>query len=318
MALTINFLLLAASIIVLFVSGSYFIRSLTKIAAFLRMSEFVVSFILVGLATSLPELFVGINAALANQASLALGNVIGSNIANLTIILALPILFARGITIDRQTLKKDSVYMFIVALLPMVLMAIGSGLSRFDAIILIVVFLVYSIWLIKQGRAFRKPFSDGVKRWEVILSSFIFIVSGFVLYWSANFTVKYATLLSFDLLVPPIFIGLLIVAFGTSLPELVVGFTSVLHKHHEMMLGNIIGSVVINSTLVLGITALITPISNVAMDVYLSSMAFMIGAMVLFMIFVRSGDRITWKEGLILLSLYVVFLIVEFYLRIAS
>ncbi len=313
MAFGINILLFALSCLVLLISGSFLIKSLSKIAAFLRMSEFVVSFIIVGMATSLPELFVGISAALAKQTEISLGNVIGSNIANLTIILGIPLLLARGINIRSKTVRKDSLYMFGISLLPLILMVIGESLSKIDGIILIIVFLIYSLLLIKQRKTFTKQVENRIGRFEIIVNVFLFIFSAFFLYYAAKLTVKYASLISIDLALPPIFIGLFIIALGTSLPELVVGFHALKKKHEDIILGNIMGSVVANSTLVLGVTALIYPITT-NLVIFFTSISFMILASFLFMAFVKAGKKLYWKEGVIMIFIYVLFIMVQSYI----
>jgi len=314
MSTPLIFLLFIVSCLVLFASGSFFIRSLSRIASFLRMSEFVVSFIIVGFATSIPELFVGISAALAGNPSLSLGNVIGSNIANLTIILGIPVLLARRMKIESKIMRRDGLYMFGISLLPLILMVIGNGLSRIDGVILIAFFIVYCAILIKQRKSFKKHVEDGVSKLQIIGNVFLFIISGITLYYAADFTVKYATELSLALLLPPLLIGLFLVALGTSLPELVVGINSVIHKHEEMVFGNILGSVVANSTIILGVTALIHPITA-NLFIFFVSIGFMILSTLLFITSVKSGDEITWKEAIAMIMLYVIFLVVQFYIR---
>jgi len=308
-----NFLLFALSCFVLLVSGSFFIKSLIKITSFLKMSEFVVSFIIVGIATSLPELFVGISSALVKQPQIALGNVIGANIANLTLILGIPVLLSKGIKIKSKTIKKDSLYMFTIALLPLILMMIGQKLSRIDGAILIVVFLVYCTILIKQRKSFTKQIENNIGKKEILINSFLFVISALILFYSAKYTVKYASLLSADLLLPPIFIGLFIIALGTTLPELIIGLQAVLQQHKEILLGNIIGSVVANSALVLGVTALIHPITT-NLIIFFTSIIFMVLSAFLFTTFVESGNRLYWKEGVAMLLVYIIFIMFQLYI----
>jgi cation:H+ antiporter len=310
MDILIHSLMFALSCIFLLASGSFFIKSLIKIASFLKMSEFVVSFIIVGIATSLPELFVGISAALSNQPEISLGNVIGSNIANLTIILGLPILLARGIKINNKAITKDSYYMFVIALLPFLLMIIGNSISRIDGIILISVFIGYCVSLIRQQHRYSKHMQDKISKWQSVINSFVFLLSAIGLFYSAKLTVKYASLISIDLALPAMFIGLFIIALGTSLPELVVGLQSIFKKKEDIILGNILGSVVANSTLILGVTALITPIS-VNPFLFFSSFFFLFISMVLFVIFLKTKKRFSWKESIAMILVYIIFIMVE-------
>jgi len=293
------------------------VRTLSKIASFLRVSEFLVGFVIMAFSTSIPELFVGITSALAKNPALALGTIIGANIADLTIIIGIAIVLAKGIDIKSKFMKRDSLYMVFIAALPMVLMFIGNRLSRIDGAILLAVFIVYVYFLIKERTKFRKAVENNIKRKEVVLAVFLFCISLVALFFSAGFVVKYAGLLAIDLALPSILIGLFIIAIGTTLPELVFETRAVLTKHPEMALGDIIGSVVANSTLVLGVTALIYPITADFL-LFLSSAVFMIIIAFLFATFVESGKKLYWKEGVSLIMLYVFFIMIEFYIKTIS
>src|SRR3990172_1501065 len=141
-----NAALFLLSCITLVFSGGVLVKSLTRIAQFLRLSEFVVAFVIMAVATSLPELFVGISAALAHYPSLALGTVIGSNIADITLVGGIMIVLARKITIERAV-RTDALLMVGIAALPLILMILGRELSRIDGTILILVFLSYLYYL---------------------------------------------------------------------------------------------------------------------------------------------------------------------------
>ncbi len=312
LATDIIFFLLAAVVMVF--SGSFLVKSLSKIASFLKMSEFVVGFIIMALSTSVPELFVGITSALAGNSALALGTVIGANIANLTVVAGIAIVLSRGIKIKSKKIKKDALYMVFIASLPMALMLIGNSLSRMDGIILIAVFFFYIYNLIRQRRGFKKELTNHVGRWNVALSFMIFVSAIIVLFISAGFVVEYATRISDKLFLPAILIGLFFIALSTTLPELIFNIQAVLQKHPDMVLGDTIGSVVANSTLILGITAIIHPITANFL-LFFSSAVFMIIVCFLFATFVESGSRLYWKEGIAMILLYSFFIIIEFYIK---
>ena len=310
----LNVLMFILSCGVLFLCGAIFIKSISKISHFLRLGEFVVSFIIVGMATSLPELFIGITSAMSKQPSLALGNVIGANIANLTLILGIPVILSRGINIPQKTIRKDSIYMFFIALLPLILMYVGKSLSRIDGIILVIFFFIYCYVLIKQRRAFHERSKEYMSRKTITTYMLLFPLTLLGLYYAAESTVKYASLISLDIGLPQIFIGLFIISLGTTLPELVVGLSAVAGKKSDILLGNIMGSIIANSTLVLGITAIIMPITANLL-IFFTSIAFMIIAAFLFMTFVESGNRLYWKEGVAMILIYVFFIMIEFYIN---
>ncbi len=309
-----NLILFLIACLVLVVSGTLLVKSLTKLATYLRISEFIIGFMIMAFATSIPELFVGINAALAKKTSLALGMVIGSNIADLTLVIGIAILLKGGISIESKKTKVDALYMFIIATLPFALMWIGRSISKIDGIILICAFLVYARKLYRERKVFTKEFKNHYKRLEPILNTILFIASLALLFLASKFVIHYADLLSIDFALPPIIMGLFLIAIGTSLPELVFEAKAVMMGHTEMALGDLIGSVIVNSTLVLGVTALIYPITANLL-LFFTSGLFMLLAAFLFATFVESGDRLYIKEGISLIFLYIFFIILEFYIK---
>jgi cation:H+ antiporter len=303
------------SCLILVLAGSVLVKSLSRLAWFLRISEFLAAFVIMGLSTTLPELSVGITSAVHKNSALALGNVIGSNIVNLTLIAGIAIVLARKIRFKHlKVVRQDSLFMFVIVLLPLVLMLLGNGLSRIDGGILVGVFLFYFWRLFRERGEYRKELENHVKRWSVVIYSFLFLISLVVVFFSADWVVTYGQLLAIELSLPTLFIGLFFVAIGTSIPELVFGVISVRTKHSEFAVGDLMGAVVINSTLVLGVTALIHPITA-GLILFLTSSLFMIVATWTFVAFVLSGWRLSWAEGISLIMIYVLFLIVELNLR---
>ena len=314
MALAFDLSIFIISCLVLVFAGGLLVRSLAKLASFLRISEFMLAFILMALSTSLPELFVGISAALIGKPALALGNVIGSNIADLTLVAGIAALLGRGLKVKHEPIKKDAYWMVPIAVLPIILMYIGKELSRIDGAILIGVLGLYIWRLLSTKRKYITDSREKVSRWGGIGYFVLFIVSLPLLFYASKFVVNSGTALAFDLAMPAIFVGLFFLAIGTSLPELVFQSRAVLHGAQEMALGDLIGSVVANSTLVLGVTALIMPITA-NLFLFLTSSFFMIELCFMFAVFLESGKGISWKEGLILLFMYILFLIVELNLK---
>jgi cation:H+ antiporter len=310
-----NLILFIISCIVLVLSGSWLVRFLSKISSFLRLSEFTVAFIIMAFSTTLPELFVGITSAIEKTPILSLGNVIGSNIVDLTLVAGIAILLARNINIKRKEIKTNSSAMFLISLVPMVLILIGNTLSRVDGIILITIFLIYYYSLIKKRKKFRKKVKNKIKRLDAILTTVFFILGLIILFISADFVVKYATLISIELFLPPIIIGLFLIAIGTSLPELAFGMKAATSGHSEMALGDFMGAVIANSTLVLGVTSLIYPIQLITFSQFLLSAIFMVIVTFIFFIFIRTHDKLDMKEGVILILIYIVFIIIELMLK---
>ncbi len=312
--LLLNLIYFLIACIVLVISGTGLVKSLIKIAHFLRLSEFAAAFVIMAIATSLPELFVGITSAIAKKPSLGLGNVIGANILDLTLVLGIIIITARGIKVKEKNLKKDARWMSLIVLLPLVLFLIGNSLSRIDGAILVLVFLVYSYRMLKTRKRYETRLKDKVGRYEIILMVFLFITCLFLLFGSAKFVVEYASNLALELELPKIMIGLFLVSIGTTLPELTFGVRAAMLKHGEMALGDQIGTVVCNSTLILGLTALIEPIT-VTFTPFIIASAFLLLVSFLFITFIESGRKLEVKEGISLILVYIFFVMVEFYMK---
>lgn len=315
--LWINLLFFLASCVVLFSSGVFLVKSLSKIAHFLRITEFTAAFIIMAIATSLPELFIGISSAINKNPALSLGNIIGANILDLTLVTGLIILAGRGINIKSKQTKKDSLLMLIPLILMLALFFIGNSLSRIDGIILIAAFCIYAFYLIKRREKFRKPLEDKVKRPEVIFHTALFIILLAVMFFSAKFVVQYASLLSLDLKLPPIMIGLFLISIGTVLPELTFGIAAALKNKGEMAIGDQIGTIVVNSTLILGIVAVIFPITAHA-TFFMISAAFLVVSAFLFATFFQTGSKLYVIEGISLILLYLFFMLLEFSTKIAA
>lgn len=302
-----NTLIFIGACIVLIISAELLLKSLTRIAYYMHMSDFVIGFMVVAVATSIPELFVGITSAIEGAPELALGNVIGANIINLTLIVGIITLMKRGLKVQTKTVRTDTLYMFSITLLPTILM-LDHQISRFDGFILLVAFFLYVIRLFKQERRFREKIK-AVSHKAFIGNLLIVIISVMLLLLSADVIARSAKELAVELSVPAILIGLFMISLGTTLPELTFASKAVLSKHRYMALGDLLGSVVANTTLVLGTTALIHPIYPDFL-LFITSAMFMVVISFLFMTFVESEKKITVQEGIALLLLYVLFIIV--------
>ena len=216
--------------------------------------------------------------------------------------------------------------MLLIAVLPVILLmdhylwwqlglfpGMIPGLSRFDGIILLGAFAYYIYTLVQQEARFSR-IVDKTSRKEAIKFMLLFLVSITLLLISAHYVVDYAELLSIDLEISPLLMGLFIISLGTSLPELMFESKAVLSQHQSMAIGDLVGSVITNSALVLGVTALLAPIA-VNSVIYLTSTLFMLFAAFIFFTFAESGEKITWTEGISLLFLYVLFIIIETYIK---
>ncbi len=330
MVLVIDLLLFAVSIAVMINAGKWVINSVVNLSRTLNVREFVVGFIIVGVATSLPELFVGVNAALQRNTDIVLGTIIGANIVDLTLVTGIAAIVGKGMRVKAGLIGKDAWLMLGAASLPVLLM-LDKSLSRLDGAVLLLVFLVYIIKLYVEDKRLRKrderqrkampgsnkgkPFSlaEGIKDTKKVFSNFgIFSLSLAVLFISANFVARYAASLAIDLSLPQIFIGLFIISMGTTLPELMFEVQAMIRRHVQAGVGNIIGSVVANSTLILGLSALIYPLTANLL-LFFTGAIFMILIILIFIALIHARKGISINEGIFLILLYTVFVLAEFY-----
>ncbi len=301
--------------IFLVLSGIFLVKSLDKIAKFLRISEFTAAFIIMAVATSIPELFVGISSAIQGNPELSLGNVIGANIIDLTIITGIFILLAKGIKLKSGKVGAGVYFMFASISLLILLYFIGNSISRFDGVILVSLFLVNSYRMFrKKEKYFAESKQKRFSRKEIVASSLIFSLSLLVLFISSNYIVKYAGLIALDFSLPQIIVGLFLISIATTLPELVFGIDAVLLSHSEMAIGDQIGTVFTNICLIIGIVAIIHPITSSMLPFAVSS-AFMLLSAFLFVIFIKTGRKLEVIEGVSLILLYLFFVTIQFFIR---
>ena len=287
-----------------------------------KIRKFALTSLILGLATSLPELFVGLSASFAGKSILSLGNIMGANIANLSLVVGGAALIGGALRVEGVFLKKDVFYAFLAATAPMILLT-DKVLSRIDGLILLTLYVFYQIVIFsekKHRQEFKKTQEMGVIHRLIRKMNHLetkkeigwILLSIIVLLFSADFLVKVAMKLAVVLNLPLILIGLLIVSVGTTLPELVFGIKASKDKQSSMVFGNLSGSIVANATLIIGLVALISPIRIQAFASYLlATMAFVI-IFGLFYFFIRTKHRLDRWEGLALLLVYLVFVIMEF------
>lgn len=286
----------------LYIGGDWLVDGVSSLAKRFRVPPVLVAFILLGFGTSAPELFVATNAALTNKPDIAVGNIVGSNIANLLLVLAMSAVMA-PLTIDRITLRIDGSVM-LGAAATLWLLALDGVVSRFDAAILITGLGVY---LLMRWRSLFDV-DDTEEKPPVRKAVMLSVAALLALPIGADLFVEAAGNIARELGVSEAIIGVTLVAIGTSLPEIAVSLTAALQRQTDMILGGILGSNVFNGTLVLGSAALLRPMA--VGDVFLQFwIPAMFAATVLALIFLRTGHRLSRAEGGTMLAAYVLILI---------
>ncbi len=322
MLVTLQVLLLLLFSFVLIKSTELIVAAIRRMARRSRVGGFGISAFILALATSLPELVVGITASLEGMPGLVLGNVLGSNIADVSLVIGGAAIAGGRLRVAGQTLKRDLYLVFGVAVLPLLLIA-DSILSRADGVVLLIVYVLFVATVLKKhARSVTEhALSESpVRRLLVAVTRrggrgdfarFMLGVLGLIL--SSHMIVQLAGGIATGLGLPVLIIGLFLVAIGTSLPELVFEMKAVVSGNVGMAFGDLLGSVVANATLVLGVAAVIAPIklSENGLGPYSYAIGAFVGLYSLFVYFSRSKSRLERWEGVILLLLYFGFVVIE-------
>ena len=309
-------LIFLACCVLLYFSGEWIVGGLMRMARFLGWREFVVAFFVMAFAASLPNLFIGITSALHKIPQLSFGDVAGNNLVALTIAIALAVLISKKeLPAESRTVQTTSIFTIIAALLPLLLILDGK-LSRIDGILLIAFFIFYLFWLFSKRERFTKIYDTQkipiIKEFKLflkdlgklILGIMLLIIAAQGIVASAQFFAK-----SFDITL--VLIGVLITGLGSALPEIYFAVASAKRGETWMILGDLMGAVIVPATLVLGIVALIHPIEISDFSPLAIARFFLIISALFFLFFVRTDRKITKKEALFLLSIYLIFVLVE-------
>lgn len=293
--------------------------SLQRLAEVTRLGKYAITSLFLALATSFPELVVCLTAAFEGKSTMALGTILGSNIADISLVIGGAALIGGGFSVAGEWLKIDIFSVFLAGVTPLILL-MDKQLSRTDGIILLLIYGIYNINLFRnrnqigrenKGKLLRRMLAPGIR--PKIRSGFLWLLGGIgILMISAEMVVKSGIYLAQALSIPVFLIGLFLVAIGTSLPELSFEITAIRKKQAGMALGDLFGSVVANSTLILGLTAIINPIKlNNGLNAYLLSAAVFGCLFILFWQFVKSKKKLERWEGILLIIAYLVFFILE-------
>ncbi len=282
----------------------------TKYAALLarsfHLSQYTVGFIVVAIISILPETFIALNAALEGVPEFGFGMLIGSNVADLTLIVALITLYARRpLHVESKILVSHALYPFLL-LIPIVL-GLDGHLSRVEGAALMIAGLVFYILTLKHTSGAEAKSEPRARRARDIL---LLILGIALLLIGAHFTVSAASALALMWGVSPVLIGMLIVGLGTTIPELSFSIHAIKHAHDSLALGDVLGTVLADATIVVGLLALLSPFTFPTTIIYVAGV-FMVSAAFILFSFMRSGRMVTSKEAFVLIVFWLTFVLIE-------
>ncbi len=304
----LNLLLFLVSLVILAKSAQYAVNYSSRFAKSLNISEFVVSFFIISFVSVFPEATVSIASAIQGVPEFGLGTLLGSNVADLLLVFGIVALFStNGIKVKSEILKNNLFYL-ILLLFPIIL-GFDGYLSRVEGIILILGGLTFFLTLSKQDKIKKKH--NKISKSEWIRNLFLLLISLGFLMGGAYYTVKFGVDFANDIKIPAFLIALTIVAVSVCLPELIFSLKAVKTRHYELALGDILGTVITDATIIIGIIALINPFYFDKSIIYITG-SIMVLAGIITMKFIKSEKVLTKKEGVYLLLFYILSLIIEF------
>jgi cation:H+ antiporter len=305
-----NFLLILIGFGLLILGGNWLLKSAISISLRLQIPKIIIGMTVVSFATSAPELIVSIKAALNGYPDLALGNVVGSNIANLAFVLGITLLIAK-IDVQKSFFTINWPVMIIASLLLYFFLLNDYVISTIEGVFLFLFLIIFLIYLLKfQKQVVEEDLSDDIISLSK-LKTLVFLIIGSVGLWGGSeFLIKGATNLAVDFGVSERIIGITVVSVGTSIPELAASIIAVLKKEKAISLGNLVGSNIFNILAVVGITSIITPITASDSTLYTHDIYWMLGVSLLLpmLVFMPKKMQLDKKSGILLLLLYGVFL----------
>ncbi|MFC2096524.1 calcium/sodium antiporter [Bacteroidota bacterium] len=309
-----DYIFLFLGFVLLMLSGDFLVRGSVSLAGHFKVSRLVIGVVVVSFGTSAPELVVSLDAALMGHPDIAIGNVIGSNIANIALVLGLTAVII-PIVVKKRAIHFDWLVMMLISLLFYVFCLTGNKLQLIEGVIFILILLSYISWSIHKSRKENKTnLEETIIPKHTIFVSFILVaVSAVGLIYGAQFLVKGASSIAKTMGVEERIISVSVIALGTSLPELATSIAAAIRKELDIFIGNIIGSNIFNILAILGLTSVVKTIKINPM-VLKFDIFWMLGTSLLLFLFIlplRKGTVTRWK-GLIFVLIYITYIYLAF------
>jgi cation:H+ antiporter len=302
----LNSIILIVSLFFLIKGATMSTRFAVKVALSFRLSKYVVGFIIVAVISILPETLISINSAIGGVPSLGLATLLGSNVADLTLVFAIIIFVTKkNIKVESKILKNNIIYPFIL-LIPIIL-GFDGYYSRIEGISLLVIGLIFYYLAFKNN---DEPRTENVPKDDRVKNIFLLLASMVILLIGSHFAVTSTANLAINIGISPIIIGIFILGLGSTVPELLFSIKSVKKDDDSLAIGDLLGTVLADATIVVGILALISPFSFPVKIIYVTGIFMVISAFLLFY-FMKSGKTLTKKESFILFVFWIVFILTE-------
>ncbi len=305
-----NLLFVVLGLTILILGGNWLLKAAVALSLRLNIPKIVIGMTVVSFATSAPELIVSVNAALNGSPDLALGNVIGSNIANLGFVLGITVILSK-IDVRRSFYFTDWPVMMVASLLFFGFIFFDGELQQYEGVIMISLLFMFLVYLLRfQKTAIEDELEEDDTPMPLYKTVLYLGIGGIALWGGSELLISGAKGLAMAYGVSERVIAITIVSVGTSIPELAASIIAVIKKEKAISLGNLIGSNIFNLLAVLGITATITPIRVVDEGLLTNDIFWMLGIsfLILPLVFIPKGRRLGWRDGIVLLAAYITFI----------
>ena len=307
-----DFLGILFGIILLSHGGDVLTKSSVDLSLKFSVPKIIIGMTVVSFATSAPELIVSLNATLNGFSNFALGNVIGSNIANIGLVLGI-IIIIYPITLQQRFYTSDFPLLMLSTFLFYLLLITGNKISRVEGIIFLLTISLILIYLFLYQKKSISEFSDvgDVSRISITKSIFYVLFSGSLLWLGSETLIKSAISVANKYEISERVISVTMVAIGTSIPELAASVVASIKKQNDLSIGNLIGSNIFNLLVVIGITSTVLPIEQIDSKIIYNDMLWVIlfSAIILPLAYLKKRNVLSRKKGIILLTLYLIFII---------
>jgi cation:H+ antiporter len=304
------FLMLVVGLVVLIKGSDYFIEGAAFLARYFGVAELVIGLTIVSMGTSLPELGVSAYASYRGNSLIAVGNVVGSNVANIALILGLMLLF-RSIVVEESMYRRDSYFMFGISVIFAAMVFHDNVISRLEGVFLMILFVLYLTLLFKRNIGMVEEYPI-LKTDGLLKESLKLVIGALGVFIGSRVLVSSAVEIASIWGVSEGAIGSTLVAVGTSLPELAVSATALTKGYTPISLGNVIGSNIFNILWIIGVASLISPLN--ADDVLIRfNVPIMLAVAVLLILFMRYVKEFGKAEGITFIGIYILFLVANFW-----
>lgn len=306
MDVLLQILLVIIGFVMLVKGADWFVDGAAGIAERFGIPQLVIGLTIVAMGTSAPEAAVSIRAALKETADITIGNVVGSNILNILIILGITSVIV-AVAVQKSTVKYEMPFMIGITVLLMIFGMTGNEVNRLEGVILWVFFILYIAYLYRMTMN-QKPEEEEKKEKQSAGKLILLIIVGLgLVVWGSDVTVDAAAKLAKIAGISDKFIGLTVIALGTSLPELVTSVSAARKGKADIAIGNIVGSNIVNILFVVGTTAIITPVPFAGS--FVVDMLVAAAAAVLLLVCVVKKNKLTRPGGIIMLLCYAVYFV---------